>query len=75
MSGGGKADLLDNPVWAALTTGNRALAGGGPLASRYPTDIAPFAAIANRTALGSRLAPVPRPSGQQGADSKEEIGG
>jgi predicted GNAT family acetyltransferase len=40
---------LDNPVWAALTTGNRALAEGGPLAWRYPPDIAPFGAIADRT--------------------------
>jgi predicted GNAT family acetyltransferase len=42
--------LLDNPVWAALTTGNRTLAEGGPLARRYPPDIAPFASIADRTA-------------------------
>jgi predicted GNAT family acetyltransferase len=33
-----------------LTTGNRALAEGGPLAKRYPPEIAPFAAIADRTA-------------------------
>jgi predicted GNAT family acetyltransferase len=42
--------LLDDPIWAALTTGNRVLAQGGPLAWRYPPEIAPFAAIANRTA-------------------------
>jgi ribosomal protein S18 acetylase RimI-like enzyme len=42
-------EQLDNPVWAALTTGNRALAEGGPLAWRYPPNIAPFAAIADRT--------------------------
>lgn len=42
-------DPLDNPIWAALTTGNRALAEGGPLAWRYPPAIAPFAAIADRT--------------------------
>jgi GNAT superfamily N-acetyltransferase len=40
---------LDNPIWAALTTGNRTLAEGGPLAWRYPPEIAPFAAIADRT--------------------------
>jgi predicted GNAT family acetyltransferase len=44
-------EQLDNPVWAALTTGNRTLAEGGPVAWRYPPDIAPFAAIADRTAL------------------------
>ncbi len=43
-------EQLDNPIWAALTTGNKALAEGGPLAWRYPPDIAPFAAIADRTA-------------------------
>jgi predicted GNAT family acetyltransferase len=47
-------EQLDNPIWAALTTGNKALAEGGPLAWRYPPDIAPFAAIADRTALPSR---------------------
>src|SRR5262249_44821854 len=45
------AEQLDNPIWAALTTGNRALAEGGPLAWRFPSDIAPFAAIADRTNL------------------------
>lgn len=44
-------EQLDNPAWAALTTGNKALAEGGPVAWRYPPDIAPFAAIADRTAL------------------------
>ncbi len=42
-------EQLDNPVWAALTTGNRCLAEGSPLAWRYPPELAPFAAIANRT--------------------------
>jgi predicted GNAT family acetyltransferase len=43
------AGSLDDPIWAALTTGNRALAEGGPLALRYPPEIAPFAAVADRT--------------------------
>jgi predicted GNAT family acetyltransferase len=43
-------EQLDDPVWAALTMGNRAFAEGGPLALRYPPDVAPFAAIADRTA-------------------------
>jgi predicted GNAT family acetyltransferase len=38
---------LDHPIWAALTTGNKALAQGGPLAWRYPLDVAPFAAISD----------------------------
>jgi ribosomal protein S18 acetylase RimI-like enzyme len=41
---------LDNPIWLALTTGNRAFAEGGPLALRYPSAVAPFAAIADRSA-------------------------
>jgi predicted GNAT family acetyltransferase len=35
---------LDRPVWSALTTGDRRFAEGGPLALRFPLDIAPFAA-------------------------------
>jgi ribosomal protein S18 acetylase RimI-like enzyme len=42
-------EQLDGPVWAALTTGNAAVAEGGALARRYPPDIAPFAAIADST--------------------------
>jgi predicted GNAT family acetyltransferase len=42
--------LLDDPIRTALTTDNRSLAQGGPLAWRYPPEIAPFAAIADRTA-------------------------
>ncbi len=42
--------LLDDPVWAALTTEHRALAQGGPLAKRYPAEIGPFAAIAEPSA-------------------------
>jgi ribosomal protein S18 acetylase RimI-like enzyme len=42
--------LLDEPVLAALTLGNRALAEGGPLAWRYPAEVSPFAAIVERSA-------------------------
>jgi predicted GNAT family acetyltransferase len=56
--------LLDDPIWAALTTGNRALAQGGPLAWRYPPEIAPFAAIADRTAASfAALATLVPPGG------------
>jgi ribosomal protein S18 acetylase RimI-like enzyme len=41
---------LDRPIWSALTTGNRRFAEGGPLALRYPPDVAPFAAMADNTA-------------------------
>jgi len=56
---------LDNPIWSALTTGNKALAEGGPLAWRYPPDIAPFAAIADRTARSfEALATLMPPEGR-----------
>jgi predicted GNAT family acetyltransferase len=34
---------LDRPIWSALTTRQQALAEGGALALRFPTDITPFA--------------------------------
>ena len=37
-------DLLDNPIWAALTGRQRALAQQQGDAARYPADIAPFVA-------------------------------
>ena len=36
---------LDHPIWSALTTRQHALAEGDALARRYPSAIAPFAAI------------------------------
>jgi predicted GNAT family acetyltransferase len=58
-------EQLDNPIWAALTAGNNALAEGGPLAWRYPADVAPFAAIADRTALSfEALATLMPPEGR-----------
>ncbi|MEO8394543.1 MAG: GNAT family N-acetyltransferase [Chloroflexota bacterium] len=44
------AQILDNPVWHALTTHQADLAIGDGLAKRYPTDIAPFIALANTSA-------------------------
>ena len=38
---------LSRPVWSALTTGDRRFAEGGPLALRFPPDVAPFAATAD----------------------------
>ena len=38
---------LDRPIWSALTTRQQALAEGGSLARRYPSAIAPFAAMAD----------------------------
>ncbi|WP_342627924.1 GNAT family N-acetyltransferase [Nguyenibacter vanlangensis] len=44
-----RQEPLDAPVWAALTSGNRALAEGGPRAKCYLPDVAPFGAIADRS--------------------------
>ena len=56
--------LLDDPVRAALATSHRALAEGGDLAWRYPPDISPFAAVADRTpAAFAALAALIPPGG------------
>jgi predicted GNAT family acetyltransferase len=44
---GSSIDLLDHPIWSALTTRQQALAEGGALARRYPPAVAPFAAMAD----------------------------
>lgn len=49
MTDAATTSLLDDPVWAALTTENRTLAQGGPLAWRYLPEIAPFGAVVDRT--------------------------
>jgi GNAT superfamily N-acetyltransferase len=38
-------DVLDNPIWAALTSGHRSLARSNGRARRYPPDVSPFAAL------------------------------
>jgi predicted GNAT family acetyltransferase len=53
---------LDHPVWHALTTRQAALAEGGALARRYPSDIAPFADMPDMSpqsfaALGALMSP------------------
>lgn len=40
------AAILDNPIWAALTTEHAPFALGGGVARRYPAEIAPFGAVA-----------------------------
>jgi predicted GNAT family acetyltransferase len=40
---------LDYPIWTALTTTQQALAEGDARAWRYPTEITPFAATADRS--------------------------
>jgi len=41
--------LLDRPVWSALTGENAPFAQGNALARRYPSEIAPFGAVADET--------------------------
>jgi predicted GNAT family acetyltransferase len=39
---------LDHPIWNALTTRQKSFAQGSDLAWRYPVEVSPFAAIAER---------------------------
>jgi predicted GNAT family acetyltransferase len=53
---------LDYPIWTALTTTHQALAEGDARARRYPTEVTPFAAIADMSAesfaaLGALMSP------------------
>jgi hypothetical protein len=53
--------IRTNPVWAALTTGNKTLAEGHGLALRYPPEICAFAGMKSPTpeAYEQLLALVP----------------
>jgi predicted GNAT family acetyltransferase len=53
---------LDYPIWTALTTTHQALAEGDARARRYPTEVTPFAAMADTSpesfaALGALMSP------------------
>lgn len=41
--------LLDDPIWNALSTDHAALAEGGSLARRYPARIGPLSGLANQS--------------------------
>ncbi|MFC4310785.1 GNAT family N-acetyltransferase [Steroidobacter flavus] len=45
--------ILDNPIWSALTTAQAHFAIGGPVAKRYPADVAPFIAAPEPTAAAA----------------------
>jgi predicted GNAT family acetyltransferase len=49
MLGAAIESALNRPVWSALTTGDRRFAQGGPLALRFPPDIAPFGATVDHS--------------------------
>lgn len=58
----GVLDLLDRPIWNALTTWHQQFAEGAGLARRYSSDIAPFAgthdlSVASLTDLGKLIGP------------------
>lgn len=58
----GVLDLLDRPIWNALTSWHQRFAEGGGLARRYSADIAPFAgtydlSVASLTDLAKLMAP------------------
>jgi ribosomal protein S18 acetylase RimI-like enzyme len=44
------SDLLDRPIWNALTTSQKHLAEGGPVALRYPVAMTPFADMVDMSA-------------------------
>ena len=53
---------LDYPIWTALTTTQQALAEGDARARRFPTEVTPFAAMADASAesfaaLGALMSP------------------
>ena len=61
MNSGSLREIRTNPVWAALTTGNKDLAEGSGLALRYPPEICAFAGMKSPTpeAYEQLLALVP----------------
>jgi GNAT superfamily N-acetyltransferase len=46
-------DTLNNPIWSALTTAQAHFAIGGPVAKRYPADVAPFIGVSEPTAAAA----------------------
>lgn len=47
-------DALDNPIWSALISAQSHFAIGGPLAKRYPAEVAPFIAVPEPSAESAR---------------------
>lgn len=44
---------MNNPIWAALTSAQAHFAIGGPVAKRYPAEVAPFIAVTEPTAAAA----------------------
>lgn len=56
------SNILDNPIWSALTSAQAHFASGGPLGKRYPADVAPFIAVPEpSTAAADALADLVAP--------------
>jgi ribosomal protein S18 acetylase RimI-like enzyme len=66
-------DLLDNPVWSALTTDQENYAEGGALARRYPAEIGPLSGMKEETeAAYEELRTLAAPGGIVGMVFREE---
>jgi ribosomal protein S18 acetylase RimI-like enzyme len=64
MAEGKALELLDNPMWSALTTDHAALALGAGEARRYPDEIGPLSGMARGTeAAWAALADLAGPGG------------
>ena len=46
-------EALNNPIWSALTSAQAHFAIGGPLAKRYPAEVAPFIGVSEPTAAAA----------------------
>jgi predicted GNAT family acetyltransferase len=65
--------LLDNPIWHALSTTHSKFAEGDNLAKRYPTAVCPLAGIAAPSeAAYRRLAEIVEPEGASGMLTETE---
>ena len=49
-------DILDNPIWHALTTSQAKFALGGDRARRFPRQVAPFVAVPSESTSDAELA-------------------
>jgi len=58
------AQMLDNPIWSALTTDQAHLAVGGDLARRFPEEIGPLSGMPAQSDAGDEaLRPLAGPGG------------
>jgi GNAT superfamily N-acetyltransferase len=66
------AQMLDNPIWSALTTDQADVALGGDLARRYPDDIGPLSGMPVQSdASYEALRPLAGPGGTVGLFFRE----